>query len=290
LPVTAEGRASTPEQALRASPRLVTAQAFDVLRLPIVHGRAFAVSDAEGSSPVAMVNESLARHAWPGRDPLGRHITVDNRVLTVVGVARDVKRNWYERDIANMVYLPDAQWGASTMQVLLRSAQPMAQAAPLRSVLAALDPGVPAQDVIALDRYLAEATSGVRVGATLMSWLGVFALLLAGIGLHALIAYHVSQRGPEFGVRMALGARREDILTLVLGEGWRVVLTGLGLGLPLAVGLGAVMTATLFGVVRPDPLALAGVLVLLVVGTVLALAAPAWRASRLDPVEALRRD
>jgi len=290
LPVTAEGRASTPEQALRASPRLVTAQAFDVLRLPIVHGRAFAVSDAEGSPPVAMVNESLARHAWPGRDPLGRHITVDNRVLTVVGVARDVKRNWYERDIANMVYLPDAQWGASTMQVLLRSAQPMAQAAPLRSVLAALDPGVPAQDVIALDRYLAEATSGVRVGATLMSWLGVFALLLAGIGLHALIAFHVSQRGPEFGVRMALGARREDILALVLGEGWRIVLAGLGLGLPLAVVLGAVMTATLFGVVRPDPLALAGVLALLVGAALLALTAPAWRASRLDPVEALRRE
>jgi len=208
----------------------------------------------------------------------------------VVGVARDVKRNWYERDIANMVYLPDAQWGASTTQVLLRSAQPLALAAPLRSVLGALDPGVPAQDVIALDRYLAEVTSGVRVGATLMSWLGVFALLLAGIGLHALIAYHVSQRGPEFGVRMALGARREDILTLVLGEGWRIVLAGLGLGLPLAVALGAVMTATMFGVVRPDPLALAGVLALLVGGAVLALAAPAWRASRLDPVEALRRD
>jgi putative ABC transport system permease protein len=89
---------------------------------------------------------------------------------------------------------------------------------------------------------------------------------------------------------MALGARREDILTLVLGEGWRLVMAGFAIGLPLAVSLGAVMTATLFGVVRPDPFALSGVLLLLVAAALLALAAPAWRASRLDPVEALRRD
>jgi predicted lysophospholipase L1 biosynthesis ABC-type transport system permease subunit len=214
-------------------------------------------------------------------------------VLTVVGVVKDVKRNWYERDIASMVYLPDAQWGASTMQVLLRVAagrDPALHGEPARRALAELDPRVPAQGVIALDRYLAEVTSGVRVGATVMSWLGVFALLLAGIGLHALIAYHVAQRAPEFGVRMALGARREDIVALVLGEGWRLLLAGCGLGLPLAVSLGAVMTATLFGVVRPDPWALSGVLLLLLAAAVVSLAAPAWHASRLDPVEALRRD
>jgi ABC-type antimicrobial peptide transport system permease subunit len=123
-----------------------------------------------------------------------------------------------------------------------------------------------------------------------MSWLGIFALVLAAIGLHALIAYHVARRSPEFGVRMALGARREDILALVLREGWRLVLAGLGFGLPLAIALGAVMTATLFGVVRPDPIALGGVLLLLVGAAALALIAPAWRASRLDPIAALRHD
>jgi len=192
-----------------------------------------------------------------------------------------------------MVYLPDAQWGAATMQVLLRAdagRDPALLSASARRVLAALDPRVPAQRMIPLDRHLAEVTSGVRVGAMIMSWLGVFALALAGIGLHALIAYHVAQRAPEFGVRMALGARREDILALVLREGWRLLLMGMSLGLPLAVALGAVMTATLFGVVRPDPIALSGVLLLLVVAALLALAAPAWRASRLDPVDALRRE
>jgi len=293
LPVTPEGAEGSPEHALRASLRMVTPHAFDVLRLPIVRGRAVAASDAEGAPEVALVNESLAGRAWPGLDPVGRRLTVDQRVLTVVGVVKDVKRNWYERDIAAMVYLPDAQWGSASMQVLLRAGaglDPMQLGPPARRALAALDPLVPARRVIGLEDYLAEATSGVRVGASVMSWLGVFALLLAAIGLHALIAYHVTQRSPEFGVRMALGARREDIVALVLGEGWRLVLAGFGFGLPLAISIGAVMTATLFGVVRPNPLALLGVLLLMVTAAVLALAAPAWRASRLDPVEALRRD
>jgi len=123
-----------------------------------------------------------------------------------------------------------------------------------------------------------------------MSWLGLFALLLAGLGLHALIAYHVAQRAPEFGVRMALGAQRGDILALVFREGWRLVLVGLAIGVPIAAGLGAVMTATLFGVVRPDLVALAGVLLMLAAAVVVALAAPAWHASRMDPVQVLRRD
>jgi putative ABC transport system permease protein len=293
LPVTPEGGERAADRALLASPRMVTPHTFAVIRLPVLRGRAVAASDVEGAPGVALVNESLARRAWPGRDPVGRRLTVGSRAVTVVGVVKDVKRNWYERDIASMVYLPDAQWGASTTQVLLRAEagrDPALLGAPARRALAALDPLVPARRLIPLDEYLAEQTSGVRLGATVMSWLGMFALLLAAIGLHALISYHVAQRSPEFGVRMALGARREDILALVLGEGSRLVMAGFGVGLPLAVSLGAVMTATLFGVVRPDPVALLGVVLLLVIVAALALAAPAWHASRLDPVEALRRD
>jgi len=141
-----------------------------------------------------------------------------------------------------------------------------------------------------LTDFLGERTSGVRVGAALMWWLGLFALVLAAIGLYGLIAFHVARRIPELGVRMALGARREDILALILGEGGRLVGAGLAGGAPLALALGWVMTATLFGVVRPDFVTLAGIGAVLLAAAGVALVIPAWRASRLDPVAALRQE
>jgi predicted permease len=294
LGLVPEGGQWTEDRPLRASLRFVTPQALEVLRLPIVQGRGIAAGDGAAAPDVAVVNETFARRAWPGQDPLGRRITIPDgeepRVATVVGVAHDVKRNWFERDIAAMAYLPDAQWGAATTSLVVRARDPLALAPAVRRVLTALDPRVPAQRLMTLERQLAESTSGVRLGASVMSWLGVFALLLAAIGLHALVAFQVAQRGQEFGVRMALGARREDILSLVMGEGARLVLAGLAFGAPLAVALGFVMTATLFGVIRPDAWTLAGVLLLLGVASAVALAAPAWRASRQDPMQALRSE
>jgi putative ABC transport system permease protein len=293
-PVVPEGDRFTADRPLRASPRFVTPHTFDVLRLPVVQGRAIAAGDAAGAPAVAVVSETFARHAWPGRDPVGRRLSVSGddgaRDVTVVGVARDVKRNWYEREFADMVYLADAQWGAATTSLVVRADAPHTLATPVRRTLAALDPRVPARRVATLERFLEESTSGVRLGATLMGWLGVFALLLAATGLHALVAYQVAQRGPEFGVRMALGAGRGDILLLVLREGWRLALAGVAWGAPFAAAVAIVMTSTLFGIVRPGVAAVGGVLLALAAVTALALAAPAWRASRQDPMRALRCD
>jgi predicted lysophospholipase L1 biosynthesis ABC-type transport system permease subunit len=252
--------------------------------------------DGVDAAAVVVVNQALAQRAWPGRDALGRHMTFTDaagapRSYTVIGVARDVKRNWFERDVAPMVYVADAQWGTALMQVVVRGAgDPLALAPALRRALSALDPAVPVDRVMTLEADLGESTSGVRVGATLMSWLGLFALVLAAIGLYALVAFHVARRAPEFGVRMALGASREAILALVLRDGGRLVGLGLALGVPLAAALSWVMTATLFGVVRPTPLTLAGIVAVLLGTAALALWVPAWRASRLDPVDALRRE
>ena len=296
VPVKPEGTRLGPDEAPRAAIRVVTPHAFDVLRLPIVHGRAVDSRDADDASAVVVVNETLARRAWPGLDPLGRRLafvdpSIAPRAYTVIGVARDVKRNWFERDVAPMAYVADAQWGAAFMQVIVRAEKdPLALAGAVRRALAAVDPDVPVDGVMSLERHLAERTSGVRVGAAIMSWLGLFALGLAAIGLYALVAFHVARRAPEFGVRMALGARREDILTLVLGEGGRLVGVGLAVGAPLAAVLCWVMTATLFGVVRPNTSTLAGISTLLLLAVAVALWVPAWRASRLDPVDALRRE
>ena len=296
LPVTPEGGAAATEPALRAALRVVTPHAFDVLRLPIVNGRALDARDVAAGPAVAMLNETLARRAWPGREALGRRMSfVDAegalRTYTVIGVARDVKRNWFERDVAPMVYVADAQWGAPFMQVIVRGgADPLALAQPVRRALVALDPDVAVDRVMTMDTYLGERTAGVRVGATVMSWLGLFALALAAIGLYALVAFHVARRAPEFGVRMALGARREDILALVLREGSRLVGLGLALGVPLAAALCWVMMATLFGVIRPTVPTLAGISTVLLFTAGIALWLPAWRASRLDPMAALRRE
>lgn len=296
VPVTPEGGETAGETALRAAVRIVTPHVFDVLRLPLASGRAVDARDVAGAPAVVVLNETLARRAWPGRDALGRRLSfVDAtgapRTYTVIGVAHDVKRNWFERDIAPMAYVADAQWGTAFMQVLVRGgADPLALAQPMRRALVALDPDVPVDRVMSVNAYLGEQTAGVRVGATVMSWLGLFALALAAIGLYALVAFHVARRAPEFGVRMALGARREDILALVLREGGRLVGLGLAVGVPLASALCWVMTATLFGVIRPTVPTLAGISAVLLFTAGIALWVPAWHASRLDPVEALRRE
>ena len=294
--VTPEGGEAAAGVEQRAALRIVTPHVFEVLRLPIVSGRAVDARDVSDASAVVVVNETLAHRVWPGREVLGRRLTFADaegasRLYTVIGVARDVKRNWFERDVAPMAYVADAQWGAARMHVSVRGgSKPQALVRPTIRALMALDPDVPVDGAMSVESFLAENTSGVRVGATLMSWLGAFALALAAIGLYALVAFHVARRVPEFGVRMALGARREDILALVLREGGQLVGWGLAVGAPLAAALCWVMTVTLFGVVRPHAFTLLGICALLLLTAAVALWVPAWRASRLDPVDALRRE
>ncbi len=296
IPVTAEGHEGAPGTSPQASVRVVTPSALQLLRVPIVTGREVGPQDAPGAPRVVVINETFARRTWPGREAIGRRLTFADaqdvqHEHAVIGVARDVKRNWFEHDTAPMIYVADAQWGGVGMNLLVRGGRdPLALATPVRQALAALDPDLPVEQLMSVESFLGERTSGVRVGAAIMSWLGVFALLLAAIGLYALVAFHVTRRGPEFGMRMALGAQREDILRLVFGEGVRLVGLGFALGVPLAAISCWAMTAFLFGVVQPTVPTLAGIVLLLSLAAGVALAIPAWRASRLDPVDALRRE
>ncbi|MEQ1833429.1 MAG: FtsX-like permease family protein, partial [Candidatus Eisenbacteria bacterium] len=300
VPVRAElrdvGLTEGSRDAIEASLRIATPGAFRVLRLPLVSGRDFGPGDDASSARVAIVNETFARRTWRDRSALGRRVIVpasdgSAQAHTVIGVARDVKRNWIERDIAPMVYVADAQRGAAGTSLLVRgSGMAPVDAPAVRAALAALDPEVAVGPLFDFATDLAEHTSGVRIAATTMSLLGVFSLLLAAIGLYGLIAFQVARRTAEFGVRMALGAQRGDILSLVFGEGARLVGVGFAVGVPLATAACWAMTALMFGVVKPSAMTLGGIVLTLCVVAACALGWPAWRASQLDPAESLRRD
>jgi len=294
--IDVEGAARVKGDEVRGSLRRTSPEYFGALRIPVRHGRAFTAADDSAAARVAIVSQAFARKAWPGAEALGRRVRfaqVDGRSewRAVVGVAADVRRNWFERDLAPTVYVPVAQWAPVAFQLAVRTAgDPAAMTAAARRALAALDPQQPAHDVMPLEHALANQISGVRMGATVMSMMGVFALLLTALGLYGLVAFAVALRTREMGLRMALGARREDVLALVLGEGSRLALTGVAIGAPVAIALAVVMAATLFGVVKPQWWELAGVALALAIVSALASGLPAWRASRLDPVDALRQE
>ncbi|TMA30972.1 MAG: ABC transporter permease [Deltaproteobacteria bacterium] len=269
--VDLEGSARLAGEEMRGSLRRASPDYFGTLRIPVGRGRAFTAADDSAAASVAVVSEAFARRAWPRRDPIGRRlrfgqIAERTEWRTVVGVVADVRRNWFDRDMAPTVYVPMAQWPPAGFQLAVRAeGDPAPLAESVRRALAALDPLQPAYRVQPLERALQDQISGVRIGATIMGLLGLFALLLTA-------------------------PRREDVLALVMREGSRLALAGVALGAPVAITLALVMAATLFGVVRPQWWELAGVALTLAAISALASGVPAWRASRLDPVDALRRD
>ena len=291
-----EGAARVAGDEVRGSLRRTSPGYLETLRIAVPRGRAFTAGDDSVAARVAIVSEAFARRAWRGAEPLGRRVRmsqIDGRSewRTVVGVAADVRRNWFDRDLAPTVYVPIAQWAPVNLQLAVRAAgDPGALGTAARRALAALDPQQPSHHVQPLDEMLRDQISGVRIGAVVMGLMGVFALLVTALGLYGLVAFAVALRTREMGVRMALGARREDVLVLVLGEGSRLALTGVAIGAPAAIGLALVMGATLFGVVKPTAWELAGVAGALAAVAALASGVPAWRASRLDPVTALRQE
>jgi len=282
--------------AMRASLRRVSPGYFQTLGVALEQGRAFTAADDSLGPRVAIVSRAFARRAWPGRDAFGQRLRfgqIDGRVewRSVVGIAADVRRNWFDRDLAPTVYVPIAQWAPASFQLALSvEGEPATLVESVRRSLAALDPQQPVYHVGAYESALADQISGVRIGATIMGLMGVFALLLTALGLYGLVAFAAALRTREMGVRMALGARRQDVLALVMGEGGRLVLAGVAIGAPVAIALAIVMASTLFGVVKPQWWEVAGVALALAAVSALASGLPAWRASRLDPVAALRQD
>lgn len=266
---------------------------FDSLAIPIVAGRAFLASDTKDTPPVAIVNEHFASHWWPDGDAVGKRIRIggrDGTPVEVVGVAKTVQYHDGSKPPLDFVYLPLAQRPVARMTLLLRaSGEPLALVPVLKELVRGLDPNMPLIDTrsyMALYRYAVVEGPGIAI--RMVGFMGVMALVLTLVGIYGLVAYNVSRRTHEIGIRMAIGADRADVLRLVLGKGLVVVGVGLSIGLVLGFAVEQLMNSTLFHAGGVDVLVYLVVVPATFAASTLAAWLPALRASRIEPVRALR--
>jgi len=271
---------------------------FKATGIRVLRGRTFAGGDAASAPAELVVNDAMAKVAWPGRDPIGQCIRFEKRenpCYTVVGVVESVRRNSViEPDPAPQFYLPLGNmpvrgWNGTTLIV---RARPNAAAAAMSELRLALQRAFPVAEatVTPMTENLEPEYRPWRLGATLFTAMGLLALVVALVGIYSTVSYGVTQRTHEFGVRIALGARIGDVLRQVIGEGVRTVAVGVALGLALALAAGKLIAALLYGIGPSDPLVLGLVAATLLAVAALAAVVPAWRAARVDPLTALRAE
>ena len=284
-----------------AFPRMIDAHYLQTMRIPLVAGRTF----EEGFNPKAgkavIINESFARRLWPDQDPLGRKIRV-NGESTVIGVVADVRHSSLEEQGSNEMYLDCRQtgdWSAMEMVVRLAASKPgeggsartpESLVPEVRAALTAFDPGLPNSEFRALDRLIDDAVGPRRLITRLLGFFSALALSLAAIGLYGVMAFAVTQRRQEIGIRMAIGAQRGDILQMILRGGLKLVALGVTIGLAGSLALTRVLQGQLFGISAYDPLTFAGIAALLTAVATIACLLPALRATRVDPLVALRAE
>jgi len=266
---------------------------FRTMGIPLVQGAYFGDGDREGSPSVAIVNESFARRYFPGEVCLGRRIESwvhKNDWLTIVGIVGDVRGLvGLEREPEPEIYLPYLQAGDPSMTLLVRTAgNPMLWAAAVRSQVASVDKDEPPHDMMTLEELRAESLTPRRVNMLLLGAFAVLGLLLASVGIYGVLSYSVSHRTHEIGVRMALGAGQGEILKLVVGQGLLVAFMGIGIGLVASMALTRLLQTMLFGIKPTDPATFIAVGLLLAGVALLASYIPARRATKVDPIVALR--
>ena len=291
-----EGRTDPTETSLiqTADFRVITPDYFRAMRIPLLKGRLFNEQDRASTTYSAIIDESFARRFFPGEDPLGKRINEDGSrnehgFAVIVGVVGGVKHTDVKTEPRPTMYVPAEQSPWETMTLVVRSSgDPTALAAALRDEVAAVDKDQPLSEIDIMEQLFAKAVAPQRFNLMLVGIFAALALTLATVGVYGVIAYSVTQRAQEMGVRLALGANSRDILRLVIGQAMRVSLLGVGLGLVAAVGLTRVMSSLLFEVSSTDPVVFVGLAVVLIAVTLVASYIPARRATKVDPLVALR--
>ena len=272
--------------------RVATADYFAAMKIPLVRGRGFTSADRHDAAPVAIVSESMAAKFWPGEDPIGRRLKGRTGPwITVVGISGDVIQDWFDRRNVPTMYRPYEQAPSDYFGVVLRTGgDPSSIAGAVRQALLRVDPQQPVFEMMTMRHRLWDRTVGLRYIAAIMASFAVLALVLAAVGLYAVIAYLVAQRRHEIGLRIALGASRADVMRLTVGQAFGLTLTGTAVGLVLSLALTKLIAAGLVGIATMDARVFAGFSLALIATALVAGYLPARRAAAIDPMIALRAE
>jgi predicted permease len=271
---------------------------FSALGIPLVSGRFFTSDERGARSYKVIVSRQLVRRYFPGDNPIGKHLHVPahfhagapNDVdYEIVGVVGDTLYQ-VGKEPTPAMYFPILEGWTNSMLAVHTASEPLQFSVPVQKQIASLDPGLPVSDVRTMDQLIGESLLNARLSAGLVLAFAILSLLLASVGLYGVLSYLTTQRTSELGIRMALGAQRDQLLQLMLVDGLRPALFGLGLGLGASILATRIFQSMLFGTKPLDPVVLGGVIATLLAVAVLACLAPAWRASRLDPMQALRTE
>lgn len=289
--VKPEGYAWQPHESMEVPEIMVGPDYLHTMQIPLVAGRDLTVQDTETSQPVALVNQSFADRYWPKQNPLGKHIVTDisDKTFLVVGITKNTSVANLNADPGALLYLPLYQLYRPAMTIHVRVAgDPSMFAGAMEKTVHELNADLPLYDVTTLKSTIRLATLGTRIAGTFVGAFGLLALVLAAVGVYGVISYTTRQRTQELAIRLALGAEQRQVFRLVLGQGLRLALTGIFIGLVISVLLTRFLKNLLFGVTSTDVLTFSTVSVLLCFVALVACFVPAWRATQVDPMTALR--
>ncbi len=293
-----EGRppAQPNEAIVQAECPKVTPDYFRAMGIRLLRGRPFTWADDEKTLEVAIVSEGMARRYWPGEDAIGKRVSINHRDgqpiwRQIVGIVNDVKHDGLAAATRPQIYIPTMQFTfPGTILAVRAKGDPTALAKTIRQQVAAIDRNQPVLDIGTMEEVLSDSVAGRRFQMMLLAIFAAVALILSATGVYSVMAYAVTQRTHEMGIRLALGARGRDVLKLVVWQGMKLALVGVGIGLAAASGLTRLMKNLLFGVSALDPLTFLAIAALLVAVALLACFIPARRATKVDPMIALRSE
>jgi predicted permease len=303
-PFSIEGRPVLPmSEQPELDVRLISPGYLHAMRVPIVRGRDLSDADAAGRPGATLISEVLAHRFWPNEDPIGKHLTLTffpDVVREIVGTAGDVKGDSLDQTRpADTIYVPLAQlsvppgekWGSFGLTLAVRTfSDPHQATSAVTSAIHQVGPDIPVVDILSMDDVIAQSMSPQRFNFLLLAAFAGLALLLAAVGIYGVLSYTVRRRVREIGIRMALGASHSDVLKMIVTDGMKPILAGVGIGLVASLALSRRVASLIFGVHPTDPLTFTAVVLVLVIVGILANILPAYRATRIEPVRILREE